>query len=178
VREQLVWVTAALAAGLMFVSEGLRFALALVVSALVIQAGLACRLAALRASRRELCLQMIVAGYERLPLACLDRELRRLRDRQTSQRLAGSIDEILKAAARPLPVHPASRPVFRVRVVRAVAFELGELAVSLRGEQPGVRGVAAVELLLTSSTTSLYGVEVEPLRKELRRARHLLCGGP
>jgi hypothetical protein len=121
---------------------------------------------------------MIVAGHNRLPLGCLDRELRRLRDLQTSERLADSIDEILKTPARPLPLHHASRPLSRVRVVRAVAFELGELAVSLRSEQPGVRGVAAVELLLTSSTTSLYGVEVEPLREELRRARYLLRGAP
>jgi hypothetical protein len=37
--------------------------------------------------------------------------------------------------------------------------------------------VAAVELLLTSSSTSLYGNEVEPLRQELRRARYLLRDG-
>jgi hypothetical protein len=176
-REQLVWVTAAVVAGPVFLTEGLRFGLALAIAALVVELGLACRLAALRSHRRELCLELIVKGHERLPLACVDRELRRLRDLRTRQRLAGSIDEILKIVALPRPPHPASRPLFRIRVVRAVASELDELASSLRSVEPGVRGVAAVELLLRSSSTSLYGIEVEPLRQELARARYLLRDG-
>ena len=172
--EQLVSVTAVQAAGVVFLSGNLRFGLSLAIAGVVVQVGLGCRLAALRACRRELCLELIVGGSQGLPLSCIDRERRRLLDPRTWEQFATSIDEMLEIAARPLPVHPAARPIFCVRVVRRVAPELRQIASLLRGDAPGVRGVAAVEWLLTSSATPLYGVQVEPLRQELGRARYLL----
>jgi hypothetical protein len=172
--EQLVSVTAVQAAGVVFLYGNLRFGLSLAIAGVVVQVGLGCRLAALRACRRERCLELIVGGSQGLPLSCIDRERRRLLDPRTREQFATSIDEMLEIAARPLPVHPAARPIFCVRVVRRVAPELREVASLLRGDAPCVRGVAAVEWLLSSPATSLYGVEVEPLRQELGRARYLL----
>jgi hypothetical protein len=172
--EQLVWVTAVQAAGVVFLFGEHRFGLFLVIAALVVQVALGCRLAALRARRRELCLELIVGGRQGLPLACLERESRRLLERRTVERLATSVDEIVKIAARPLPLHPANRPLFDVCVIRRVAPELRQIRSLLRGAAPCARGVAAVEWLLTSSATPLYGPEVEPLRRELGRARCLL----
>ena len=174
VLEQLVSVTAVQAAGLVFLSGELKFGLSLPLAALVVQVGLGCRLAALRARRRELCLELIMAGREALPLACVDRERRRLLDPVTGERLATSIDEIVNSASRPLPLHPAVRPIFYVRVIRRVAPELCEVASLLRGDAPRIRGVAAVEWLLTSPASPLYGADVEPLRQELGRVRYLL----
>ena len=172
--EQLVWVTAVQAAGVVFLFGKDGFGLFLAIAGLVVQVALGCRLAALRARRRELCLELIVGGSQGLPLACLERELRRLLEPRTLERLATSVDEIVEVAARPLPVHPANRPLFNVCVIRRVAPELRQIALLLRGAGPCLRGVAAVELLLTSSATPLYGPEVEPLREELGRARYLL----
>jgi hypothetical protein len=59
-----------------------------------------------------------------------------------------------------------------------VAPELRQIASLLRRDDPCVRGVAAVELLVTSPATPLYGREVEPLRQELGRARYLLSLRP
>jgi hypothetical protein len=174
VLEQLVSVTVVQAAGLVFLSGGLKFGFSLAIAAVVVQLGLGCRLAALLARRRELCLELIVAGREALPLACVDRQRRRLLDPSTSERLARSIDEILNSARGPLPLRPAVQPLSYVRVIRRVAPEFCDVASLLRSSAPCVRGVAAVEWLLTSPASPLYGVDVEPLRRELGRVRYLL----
>jgi hypothetical protein len=174
VLERLLSVTAVQAAGLVFLSGGLKIGLSLALAAVVVQLGLFCRLAALRARRRQLCLELIVAGRQALPLACVDRERRRLLDPRTWDRLGRSIDEILNSATRPLPPQPAVRPIFYGRVIRRVAPELCQVASLLRGGAPCVRGVAAVEWLVTSPASPLYGVDVEPLRQELGRVRYLL----
>jgi hypothetical protein len=178
VYEQMVSVTALQAAGLVFLSGDLKFGLALALAAAAVQLGLGCRLAALRARRRELCLELIVAGRQALHLACIDRQRRRLLDPRTRERLATSIDEIVNSASRTLPRHPAARPIFYVRVIPEVAPELCQVALLLRSDAPCVRGVAAVEWLLTSPASPLYGVDVEPLRQELGRVRYLLCLTP
>src|SRR5918999_5707203 len=88
--QQLVSATAMQAAGVVWLTGNLSFGRSLAIAALVVQVGLACRLAALRARRRELCLELIVAGRHGLPLACIDRERRRLLEPRTLGRLATS----------------------------------------------------------------------------------------
>ena len=176
--EALVAVTAAQAAGVVFLSGGSRFGLSLAVAGLVVQVALCLRLADCRARLRELCLELIVVGRERLPLACIERERRRLLDSRTSRQLARSIEEMLRVAADPTRVPVRTRPLFSVGVIRAVAPELRQVATLLRGEDARVRGVAAVERLLSSPATPLYGFRVEPLRQELGRARYLLSLEP
>jgi hypothetical protein len=174
VFAQLVSVTAVQAAGVVFLFANLRFGLSLAIAGVVVQLGLVCRLAALRARRREVCLELIVAGRQRLPVACVAREARRLLNPGTVERLAGSVEEILKVAAQRPPLHPAARPIFYIGDVRGVAPELRQVASLLRGGRPCVRGVAAVEWLLTSSESPLYGVDVGSSRQELGRVRYLL----
>jgi hypothetical protein len=173
VSAQLVSVTAAQAAGVVLLF-GLGFGLSLAIAGAVVQVGLACRVAALRAHRRDVCLELIIAGRERLPLACVAREWRRLLNAWTAEQLAGSVDEILKVAAQRPPLHPAARPIFHIGVIRRVAPELHRVASLLRAGRPGVRGVAAVERLLTSAESPLYDLDVESLRQELGRVRYLL----
>jgi hypothetical protein len=120
------------------------------------------------------CLELIVAGRERLPLACVSREWRRLLNPRTVKQLAGSVDEILRVVAQRPPMHAAARPIFHIPVIRRVAPELRQVASLLRRVRPCVRGVAAVERLLTSGDSPLYGVELESLRQELGRVRYLL----
>lgn len=150
VFAQLVSATAVQAAGVVFLFGNLRFGLSLAIAGVVVQLGLACRLAALSARRREVCLELIVAGRE------------------------GSVDQILKVAAQRPPLQPAARPIFHIGVIRCVAQELHQVASLRRGGRPCVRGVAAVEWLLTSTESPLYGVDVESLPQELGRVRYLL----
>jgi len=177
-REQLVAVTAAQAAGVVFLLGGMRFGISLAIVGLVVQVALCLRLADCRARRREVCLLLIVEGRERLPLACVERERRRLLDPRTSRGHARSIEEMLRVAADPIRIPVRTRPLFSVGVVRAVAPQLRQVATLLRGEGAPIRGVAAVEWLLTSPTTPLYGSCVELLRQELGRACYLLSLKP
>jgi len=173
VFEQMVLVTGVQAAGVLMFSGRLR--LSLVIAAAVVQLALLSVLAALWLRRRELCLELIIAGRTSVPLACIGRVRRRLLDPHTLEELAKSLDEMVELAAalrRPQPGAP--RPLCDVRVIRAVAPELSEIASLLRDARPSVRGVALVAWLLTSSMTPLYGPSIEPLRQELGRARYLL----
>jgi hypothetical protein len=79
----------------------------------------------------------------------------------------------VQAAERP-PAQPRARPVFSAHVVRSVGPELRAIAEQLTAAAPGVRGVALIDRLLHSGASPLYGSEVEPLRRELGRARYLL----
>jgi hypothetical protein len=172
--QQLVWVTAVEAAGLVNFAGGWAFGLSLAIAAAVVQVGLGCRLAALSAAIREVCLELIVEGHGALPLACIERLRRRLVERRVRERLARSIDEMVASAARPRPGAPP--PLAASRVIRATAPELSEVTSLLRAD-PSARGVALVEALLTTAATPQYGSEVEPLRQELRRALYLLSSG-
>jgi hypothetical protein len=174
--RQLVTVTAAGAAGGVWYVGDWSFGLSLAIGAAIVQAWLACRLTVLRFGRRDLCLELVLRGGERLPLACVERLRRDLLDRRALGRLASSIDELVRAAgasgSRPQLIHPLADR----RVIRAVTPDLREVASLLRGD-PAVQGVALVAWLLTSPATPLYGPELEPLRAELRRARYLMIHG-
>jgi hypothetical protein len=174
VFEQIVLVTGVQAAGVLMFSGRIR--LSLLIAAAVVQLALLSVLAALRLRARELCLELIVAGRASLPLACIGRACRRLLDPHTREELAKSVDEVVELAARPRPGAP--RPLCDVRVIRAVAPELSQIASLLRGARPSVRGVALVDWLLSSAATPLYGPSIEPLRQELGRARYLLTLRP
>jgi hypothetical protein len=179
VFEQVVSVAAVqAAAGLVFLSGDSSFALLLSIAGVVVQLGLGCRLAALKASRRQLCLELIIEGHGGLPLACTERECRRLLDPRNLEQLATSIEQILEIAAQPLARPSCARPLFDVRVIRRVVPELREIVSLLRDDGAAVSGIAAVERLLTSAATPLYASQVEPLRQELGRARYLLSSTP
>jgi hypothetical protein len=172
--EQAVSVTAVQAAGIVFLVGDHGFGLSLVLAAAVVQLGLGLRLASLRVSRRELCVELIIEGPRGLRLACVERECHRLLDPRKAAQLARSVQEIVETAAHQVPRVAAARPLFDVRVIRPVVPELRQIASLLRADRPSLHGVAAVERLLTSPATPLYGSEVESLRQELWQARYLL----
>jgi hypothetical protein len=172
--EQLVTVTTVQATGLVLLSAGPRFGTALAIATVAAQVALGCRLAAHRLRRRQVCLELIVAGHTRLPLACIRRECRRLRGPHTSRQLADSIGELVRTATQPPGRRPITRPLADARVLRQLAPELRQIAALLRGDGVSVQGLAAVEWVLTSPATPLYGGQVDPLREALWRARYLL----
>lgn len=171
--RQLVTVTAAWAAGAVWFVGGWPFGLSLAIGAALAQGVLACRIALLRIGRRDLCLEVVAHGGARLPLPCVERLCRDLLDRRALERLANSIDEMVRAAVQPGPRSALIQPLADRRVIRAAAAELREVASLLRGD-PAVEGVALVEWLLSSPATPMYGSEVEPLREALARVRYLM----
>ena len=121
-----------------------------------------------------MCRELVIAGGGDVPLPSVRDLSRRLLDRRTQERLARSIDGVVRAAVRPRAFPGEPRPLPDARVIRAAAPELRQVASLLR-DGPDVRGVALVEWLLSCSATPLYGFELEPLRRELWRARYLLA---
>lgn len=172
--EAIVAVAALQFAALALLLLGTRSGLALAASGAVVQLTLDLRLAVLPAHQRELCLELIIAGRERLPLAAVARERRRLLEPRHQRRLARSMEEPADIAARRRHEGGRGRPLHSLLVLVAVEPQLRELADLLRADGAGVRGVALVEYLITTGVSSLYGERVGPLRDELGRARHLL----
>lgn len=173
-REQLISVTAVQAGALVLWTSGWALGAAVAISAAACQLALGCRIATLRATRHHACLELIVEGRSSLPLRCIDRVRHRLLDRRRREKLAGSVDELVDEAHRRYVTAGAARPLAYRHVIRATAPELRRVAALTRGDAPELPGLALVEWILTSAATPLYGAEVEPLRRELGRARYLM----
>jgi hypothetical protein len=172
--RQLVSVTAVQGGAVFLMFGGWRIGVSVMLAAGVVQVALGCRVGALRAARRDLCRELIIAGDGGLPLPSVSDLSRRLLDRRTQARLARSLDDVVHTAVRPRVFPGEPRPLPDAGVIRAAAPELRQVTSLLR-DSPDVRGVALVDWLLSSPATPLYGFELEPLRRELWRARYLLA---
>jgi len=172
---QLLSVASMLVAGAVLMWGGAQFGLSAVAAAALVEIGLGCRLGVIMAGRREAALALIVDGRGGLPVAAVQRQRGRLVDARRRAVLARSLEQIAALGDRGGTRTGGPRPIFDVRVVRALAPQLRETARLLRSDRARVRGVALVEWLVTCGAASpLYGSQVEPLRQELARARYLL----
>ncbi len=175
-REQALTVGAVQTADLILLLENAPLALPLALACVVVQIALGLRIAYLASRRRVLCRQLIIGGREQLPLPTIERELRRLGTPLHQAELAQAIDRLADEATHARCRPPLAPPMYHVCVLRAVAAELHEIALLLHSGDAAARGVAHVESLLTAGESPLYGIEVEPLRDELARARYFLAG--
>jgi hypothetical protein len=145
------------------------------VAASIVQAGLAARWLALRTQRRDLCLELVIAGeHGHRSQEDVERECRRLRDPRFQARLAQTLEKWATIGARPHAPLERQRPIYNRRVVIAMESQLRDLSARLHGGGAELRGVAFVHRLLTMGSSPLYGKRVEPLRDALARAQHLL----
>ena len=64
------------------------------------------------------------------------------------------MDELRREAARPLPT---TLPLYSPRVVRSVDHELAQVAHLLRSQPGSAQGPALAQLLLSASSSPLYG---------------------
>lgn len=173
--RQMLAVTGALAACAVAAVGGATWARAAVLAAAAVLVVLGAVAAAVLRQARRRALGLIVDGRERLPLAALERERRRLLKPRARARLATGLADVLEEALTPRGVPVASASLLAdARVVRENASELCGVAALVRGTPASAGGVALVERLLTDRGSPLYGKEVRPLREELRRARYLL----
>ena len=171
--DQLVVVAAAHAAGLALSSLDGPPGMAVVFGAVVFEVVLGCRLFLLEQSRRQECVTLIAAGREDLPLDAVARERGRLSSPRSKARLARTIEEL--ARPQPFGARPLSaRPPLDARVVGPVRPLLHELAQRLPRDDVATRGVALLELLISSPMSALYGAEPERLKREVGRVRYLL----
>lgn len=171
VARQALAVAMLLAAALTAGANGVAWAWTGVAGAAIVLAGLGVVALVLRVRARWAACELIADGREGVPLAPVERERRRLLAEETRSALAASVERMLAHVAQPSPV---VRPVFDVRVIAAVADDLGSLAAVLRAGPASARGLALTEQLVTWGGSPLYGHDIEPLRAELARVRYLL----
>lgn len=143
--EQMLAVAAVQLVACVLLYRAAPFAPPLAIAAALVQIALGFRLVVLLQSRRDLCLELIIGGEDRLPLGAVELEWRRLEDPRHLARLARSLEDMVDTASRPLARIPSPRPLFNVGVVRLVGPQLREIAELLRTDVPPLRGVALVE---------------------------------
>jgi hypothetical protein len=148
---------------------------ALTLGAGAVQVALGLRWADLRVQRRELCLELVIAGREHLPLPAVARERRRLASHRHKAELAICLENLADIATRKPRRGERQRPIYSREVMTATEAQLRGVAARLRAGGGELRGVALVDRLITSGASPLYGERVGPLRDELARARYLLA---
>ena len=154
---------------------GVADARAALAAAVAVQVALVCALAALAAAKRDHLLDLIIEGREHLPLPPVTRERERLLDSRYRAQLSHSLEALRREAEHPVLHRPSDRPLYRRRVIAAVAPDLVETARSLRSENAGSAGVAMAERLLSRHDSPLYDESAERLRVQLRRCQFLLA---
>ena len=173
VERQLVVVAAAHAAGLGLWWLQAAPGMAVAIGALAFEFVLGCWLFLLEQRRREECVALIAEGRDALPLDTVARERRRLDSPRNRLRLARAVEEL--ARPQPFGAHPFSaRPPLDARVVGPLRPQLHELAQQLPSNDLSTRGVALLELLISSPMSALYGADPERLKREVGRVRYLL----
>lgn len=153
--------------------NGLHVAMAVTIAAALVEAILLLQVASLGWLARERACDLIVQGRADLPLDAVRRQRRRLLDRGHCDDLADWVDRTWMIAERSSRPHQPP-PFFNGRVILAVRPGLMEISARLREDNPGVRGVALVERLLSEGGSPLHGGSVSALRQELRRIRFML----
>jgi hypothetical protein len=148
---------------------------ALTLGAGVVQVALGLRWASLLVQRRELCVELVIAGREHLPLAAVARERRRLASPRRQARLATCLENLADVATRTPCRGERQRPIYSWRVLAAAEPQLRGVAARLRADGAELRGVAVLDRLVTSGASPLYGERVGPLRDELARGSYLLA---
>lgn len=176
--RQWVDVAAVLTGSVIASIEGRRWAGPLAGSAASVLLILTVLVAVHKQRERDCAIELVLEGRERVPIAAVQRQRRRLLADQTRNGLAGNLEDLIQQAAsrsrRQMRVTPLP---FDPMVVRMVAGELRDVIGLLRAEGVSARGVARAERLVERAVSPLYGQDVGALREELRRVRDLLANG-
>jgi hypothetical protein len=173
--RQLLVVGAIFAGSLAATAQHASWARSVSIASAVVLLGFAAAAVIRTQTRRDLVLELIVEGRERLPLSVVQRERRRLERPRTRRILARTLELLIEETLqRRKTVGLSSRPLLHPRLAADVRAEIRALAELLRSGEVTVRGVAFCERLLTDGGSPLYGQDPIALRGELHRARALL----
>ena len=158
--------------------EGREWAGPLAGSAAIVLLILTVLVAAHKQRERDCAIELILEGRERVPIAAVQRQRRRLLFEQTRNGLAGNLEDLTRQAAGRSRFQVRVTPLpFEPMVVRIVAGELRDVIGLLRAEEVSARGVARAERLAERAVSPLYGQDAGALREELCRVRDLLANG-
>ena len=160
--EQAMALMGIIAAGAAAALTGVADTRAALAAATVVEIVLVCALGVLAVAKRDRILDLIIEGRESLALPPIAHERERLLDPHHRAQLAHSLEALRDEAEHPVLRPPSGRPLYRRRVIAAVARDLLETARSLRCEHAGSAGVAITERLLSRHDSPLYGENAEP----------------
>jgi hypothetical protein len=168
-------VAAVLVGSVIDVIQGVAWAAAAALSAVIVLFGLAIVAGVFAQRRRDRALDLIIEGHEAVPVAAVQRERERLHAPRTQRRLARTIDGMVDQALNPPTIcGRGARPLFEVAVVALVAEDLRAISRRLRAQRASVRGVALTERLVSDGTSPLYRDQADARRGELRRVHDLM----
>lgn len=144
-------------------------------AAAVVQLGLLVAVPYFRTRTREIAEELIAAGHDAAPrLRIVDEHFQRLTSSQERERMARSLEHLLRDAQRWYSILPAYRPP-GVLSLRFTEPEARDVVALLRADGAQARGIALTARLLGDGASPLYGAEADELREELRRIRYLLA---
>lgn len=123
---------------------------------------------------RDCAIALILEGRERLAIAPVQRQRRRLLERRTRERLIGELEDAVRLARRPRRSISVNPPRFEASVVGPLTDELHAVMCQLADSGCSARGIASAERLVEYANSPLYGQDVDALRDELRRLGDLL----
>ena len=176
--RQWVHVAAVLTGSVIARIEGREWAGPLAGSAAIVLLILTVLVAGHKQRERDCAIELVLEGRERVPIAAVERQRRRLLSDRTRNGLAGNLEDLIRQAAsrsrRQMRVTPLP---FEPTVFTMAAGELRDVIGLLRAEGVSARGVARAERLVERAVSPLYGQDVGALREELRRVRDLLENG-
>ncbi len=155
---------------------GTASASVVLVAAAIVQLALLLAVPYLRGRTREIAGELIAAGDDAsLGLRIVDSERRRLTSRKERERMARSLEHLLRDAKHWYRILPAHRPPPGVRSLIYTEQEARDVVSLLRADGAQARGIALTSRLLWDGASPLYGDEAGRLREELHRIRFLLA---
>jgi hypothetical protein len=167
------WIPVAVA--VLAVVAGRPWGWSLLAAALVVELTLLGILAFIQQVQREHVLRLIASGRARLPLEEVSREIARLPSPRHVRQLARRLERTFRDAERWGELAIAFRPPAATRVLCLFGSEVDAIVAQLRG-QPGVPGLASLELLLIGGPDSaLYCGDEKGLGEQLSLIRGLLA---
>lgn len=141
----------------------------------VVQLGLLVAVPHFRTRTREIAEELIATGHDTsLGVRIVDSHFRRLTSSRERERIARSLEHLLRDAKRWYSILPAYHPPPGVLCLRFTEPEARDVVALLRADGAQARGIALTARLLGDGSSPLYGDKADELREELRRIRYLL----
>jgi hypothetical protein len=128
--------------------------------------------------KRDQAIELILRGYQNVPIAAIQAQRRRLLSGPTRRRLACCFEQTAEEQSqRGSWQARGAAPRFDPQVIVRATEDLLAVARVLDTESVSPQGVARAERLITDATSPLHGHDAIALRAELRRIRHDLLAG-